>query len=87
MSKKKKKRIYTLKILCTNCNTMLYKYQKEGAGSLVKCFVSGIIDDRTNGDLKCPNCDQDFARLGDLGGRSIHRIIQGKVFTKGHCKK
>ena len=47
---------FTIKIYCQSCRTLLYKYSKEGPGSLVKCFVSSILEDDTNGDCKCPKC-------------------------------
>jgi hypothetical protein len=45
------------------------------------------VDDRTKGDLRCPHCGQDFARLKMIGGRPAHKIIQGKVYTKGMPRK
>lgn len=84
---KKNKRIFTLKIFCSKCNTLLYHYQKEGPGSLIKCFVDRITKDNTNGDLKCPKCSQEFARQSEIKGRPINKIIKGRVFTRGHCPK
>ena len=84
---KKKKTIYLIKIYCAGCDSILYEYNKEGPGSLVKCFVSGITKDHTKGDLCCPKCRSQFCRIGQIGARKIHKIIQGKVFTKGHCPK
>jgi hypothetical protein len=84
---KKNKRIFPIKIFCKKCNTLLYNYDKEGAGSLIKCFVDRIKKNKTKGDLKCPKCFQEFARLSKIKGRPIHKIIRGKVFTKGHCPK
>lgn len=81
------KPIYPIEIYCAKCKTLLYKYNKEGPGSLVKCFVSGITEDNTKGDCHCPKCNQQFCRVSELHGRSIHKIVQGKVFTKGHCPK
>ena len=49
----------------------------------MKCFVEGIVEDRTRGDLRCPECGQVFARLKTISGRLAHKIIQGKVFTRG----
>jgi len=83
----KKVKIYVIEILCANCSTFLYRYRKEGPGSLVKCYVSGITVDNTAGDLKCPKCKQDFARIATYHNRSAHKIIQGKVIVKGHCGK
>jgi len=78
---------FHIKIYCSQCNTYLYKYRKEKKGSLVRCYVDKIMDDNTNGDLKCPQCGQEFARFKIDKTRPAHRIIQGKIFIKGHMKK
>lgn len=72
----------TIKIYCANCRTLLYKYHKAGSGHLVKCFVKRIKEDNTNGDLKCPDCGQQFARRRMIRGQPANKIIQGKVFVK-----
>ena len=48
----------TISIHCAKCNALLYKYHKGGRGGLVKCFLERIVEDRTEGDLKCPHCKQ-----------------------------
>lgn len=73
----------TISIHCGRCRTLLYRYRKGGTGGLVKCFVERIAEDRTEGDLRCPRCGRQFARAGSIGGRAVHRIIGGKVFTRG----
>lgn len=73
----------TIAIHCAGCRTLLYRYRKGGTGGLVKCFVERIVEDRTAGDLRCHGCGQTFARLAELGGRPIHKIVGGKVFTRG----
>lgn len=80
----KKTKIYTIHVHCAGCQTRLYRYRKEGGGNLVKCFVDGITRDYTNGDLRCPNCGQEFARSSKIKNRPVHKIIRGKVFVKGH---
>ena len=65
------------------CRTLLYRYRKGGTGALVKCFVERIAEDRTAGDLRCPACGQQFARERMISGKPAHKIIQGKVFTRG----
>ena len=82
-----KRNIRTISIYCAKCQTLLYKYHKGGSGGLVKCLVERIVEDRTAGDLKCPACEQEFARLQMIGNRPAHKIIQGKVFTKGMRRK
>jgi len=54
---------------------------------LIKCYVEGILKDCTSGNLKCPQCGQQFARLAKYHNRPAHKIIQGKVAVKGHCGK
>ena len=81
------KDIRTISIFCAKCRALLYKYRKGGRGGLVKCRPNRIVEDRTAGDLKCPGCGQEFARLAMMGGGPAHKIIQGKVFTKGMSRK
>jgi LSD1 subclass zinc finger protein len=73
---------HTIKIYCSGCRTLLYKYQKGGTGSLVKCFKDKILKDFTSGDMKCPNCHTHFARETMIRGKPAHKIIQGKIFVK-----
>ena len=42
---------------------------------------------RTAGDLHCPNCGREFARERMMSGKPAHKIIQGKVFTRGMRRK
>jgi hypothetical protein len=72
----------TIKIYCSQCRTLLYKYQKAGTGDLVKCFKDKILKDFTGGDMNCPNCHSHFAREAMIRGKPAHKIIQGKVFVK-----
>ena len=72
----------TITIHCLKCRTLLYRYRKRGRGGLVKCYVERILQDRTSGDLRCPQCGQEFARPRMIRGRPAHKIIQGKVFTR-----
>jgi hypothetical protein len=73
---------HVIKIYCSQCKILLYKYQKGGSGRLVKCYTEKIVKDFTNGDLKCPQCEQPFAREAMIRGKPAHKIIQGKVFVK-----
>jgi len=77
----------TIAIHCSGCRSLLYRYRKGGTGGLVKCFVDRIVEDRTAGDLRCPRCAREFARLKTIGGRPVHWIIGGKVFTRGMRRK
>ncbi|RJO60942.1 hypothetical protein C4544_04205 [candidate division WS5 bacterium] len=80
-------KIFTISIHCSKCSELIYRYQKEGPGSLVKCYVDRIVEDYTKGNLKCLSCGQDFARHAIMHNRPVHKIIQGKVYIKGHVKK
>ena len=75
-------KIYTIKVFCVKCKTLLYKYQKEGSGLLVKCYKDRIIKDYTEIDFICPGCGQAFARDAVYHNRPANKIIQGKVFVK-----
>ena len=77
----------TISIFCAKCKALLYKYYKGGTGGLVKCFEDRIAEDHTNGDLKCPKCGQEFARMRIIKNKPAHKIIQGKVYTKGMRRK
>ena len=77
----------TIGIHCASCRRLLYKYRKGGTGGLVKCFVERIVEDHTEGDLRCPQCGQEFARFKMMEGQRAHKIIQGKVYTKGLSRK
>jgi hypothetical protein len=70
-------------IHCARCRGLLYRYEKGGVGGLVKCFVEKIVLDATRGDLRCPTCGQEFARFRMISGKPAHKIVQGKVFTRG----
>ncbi len=82
-----RKDVRTISIYCLQCKTLLYKYHKGGHGGLVKCLIERIAEDHTRGDMHCPNCGQEFARFKMYGGQPAHKIIQGKVFTKGMARK
>ncbi len=74
-------------IHCAACRCLLYRYRKGGRGGLVKCLPDRILEDHTRGDLKCPQCDTEFVRFRPLAGQTVHKIIPGKVFTKGMRRK
>ena len=80
--KKGKFQPYTIKVFCSKCRALLYKYQKEGRGHLIKCYKDRIIKDYTKGDLKCPKCGQQFARETIIHTQPANKIIQGKVYVK-----
>jgi len=79
---KRKVRTHAIRIFCSGCGTLLYKYRKEGPGHLVKCYKDRILKDYTSGDLKCPNCGKIFAREAMIHGKPANKIVQGKVYVK-----
>lgn len=72
----------TVKIYCSGCGSILYRYRKGGKGALVKCFKERIAEDYTKGDMKCEGCGQEFARFRIIKGKPAHKIIGGKVFMR-----
>lgn len=77
----------TISIHCAGCRTLLYRYRKGGTGGLVKCYLDRIAEDRTSGDGTCPECGRAFARPIEIAGKPAHKIIRGKVFTRGMRRK
>jgi len=72
----------TVDIFCARCKTLLYKYHKDGKGSLVKCFKERIARDFTVTPCVCPNCESRFARDTLIRGTPAYKIIGGKVTCK-----
>ena len=75
-------KIRTITIYCIKCKIPLYCYRKKGTGTLIKCYVDMVKKDYTNGDLKCPKCNQQFARHAIIHNKPAYKIIQGKVFVR-----
>jgi len=71
-----------IKIYCSKCGTLLYRYEKTKPGHLIKCYKDKILRDYTKGDLRCPKCGQVFAREAFIHGKPANKIVQGKVFVK-----
>lgn len=82
MKKISREKIYALKVFCQKCQSQLYKYHKQGAGQLIKCYKDMIVKDFTKGDLKCPKCGEQFARDAIIHNRPSNKIIGGRVFVK-----
>lgn len=85
MAKKQTVKIYRIEIFCKKCRTLLFVYNKEGPGNLVKCYVSSIVEDHTN-ELNCPSCGEEVARKARYHNRDAYKVVQGKIYTTGHCK-
>ncbi len=78
---------HVIKIHCKKCGALLYKYLKVKPGFLIKCYHDKILEDHTNGDLKCPKCGQEFARFKMIKGRPANKMIHGKFTIQGHLKR
>lgn len=72
----------TVVVICTKCGAKLFKYHKNGKGSLVKCYEERIAQDFTDGDAHCPSCGTEFARATMIHGRPAFKIIGGKAKLK-----
>jgi hypothetical protein len=72
-----------ISVHCTRCQTLLYRYHKGGKGSLRKCYLARIEEDFTADVCVCPKCSQVFGRPDLVHGKPAHKIISGKVYTKG----
>jgi hypothetical protein len=82
---RKKQPERTVDVFCSRCNGPLYKYRKNGKGSLVKCWVERIARDYTAQPCVCPGCASIFARPGMVRGRPAYKIIGDRVFTRGRA--
>lgn len=69
-------------IYCSQCNQKLFKYQKDGIGSLKRLYLDRI---KTLSDdsklLTCPNCNQQIAKLAvyKSEGRPAYFLIMGSI--------
>ena len=75
MSKKGEPERRTISIHCARCRELLYRYKKGGTGGLVKCFVERIVEDTTDGDMKCAQCGQEFAYCNVLADPEIFQNL------------
>lgn len=91
-------RAIMLDIFCSKCSTKVMWYQKDGVGSLLRCYLnrihapteleklqndSNIIDPKNMPNLICPKCK---AVLGSpmryLDGRLAFRLRPGYIYKK-----
>ena len=69
----------TVKVYCAACNALLHKYRRGDPGRPVKCSQGQIVDDRTDGNLCCPKCGQEFVRETMVYDRLATKIIRDKA--------
>lgn len=69
-----------IKVLCSSCRTLLFRYDKLGKGALVKLNPARIVDDYTepNQPLRCPGCLGVFARELVIGPRRFRKLLGGR---------
>lgn len=85
-----------LKICCSNCKNIVIDYQKDGDGSLIRCYLNRIIgpNDLTGLEKKyfsqkdipnllCKNCNTLIAiPMTYNDGRFAYRLIRGTFLKK-----
>lgn len=69
-------------VICSQCKQVLFKYHKNGKGSLVKCFIERIAKNYCQKACYCPKCDTQFAREQLIRGAPAYKIIGGKAHIK-----
>ena len=78
----------TVTVACSKCDTALFKYKKKNGlkSNLIKCYVERIVKDEHNllareigTEVRCPQCESNFARDALIHGRPALKMIGGKV--------
>ena len=67
------------RVLCRNCDQLLYSYNKQGKGNLIKCYPQRIQQDNTNEVCKCPCCANKFCIVRPVKGKLAHKLIQDRI--------
>lgn len=81
-------------IHCSNCNVWLLKYQKDGVGNLLRCYLNRIFappeleslqrdptikEPKNMPNLICPSCKKVIGTpMRHVDGRLAFRLIKGK---------
>lgn len=85
-----------LEISCSSCEEELFIYQKDGVGSLMRCYVDRIVwspkildsknitDSKEMAPLKCPSCENKIATpmIYSPENRPAYRMIHGSFIKK-----
>ncbi len=69
------------------CGQKLFKYQKVGAGRLIKCYLSRILVDRTSmprgiktgAEVYCPACSERIGSIYMIRGVPAVKLNQGQI--------
>lgn len=88
-----------LNLYCSDCGNMLFKYQKDGSGALIRLYFDRFLWPETFAQdcrklqsknqaepLKCPHCQQLLATamVYEKEKRLAYRIVPGKIISKAN---
>jgi len=86
-----------LQLICSKCETEVAIYQKDGPGSLLRCYFNRFfwpdyltkLGERpdpkggTQTTWTCPNCSFNLgSRTSHVDGRSAYRLVRGAIKKK-----
>jgi len=89
---------HLLNISCTRCETLILKYQKDGKGNLLRCYINRIFypeeystlqnsmlvqQPKDMPNLECQNCKTIIGTpIRHDDGRLAYRLIKGTYMKK-----
>jgi hypothetical protein len=74
-----------LEIICANCQTPLFKYQKDGPGILKRLYIDRIQNFKSQqSQLICPKCREHLGTLiiYEKENRPAFRLFAGAITKK-----
>ena len=74
-----------LEIICVNCQTPLFKYQKDGPGILKRLYIDRIEELKNQeSQLICPKCKEHLGNLiiYEKENRPAYRLFVGAITKK-----
>ena len=86
----------TFSIFCSQCDTFVLRYRKEGSGSLIRIYLKQILEPKHFSEYKkvtvkseipplsCTQCGQKIgtSMMHEPGNRPAYRPIKGSFFKK-----
>ena len=86
----------TFSIFCSQCETFILRYRKEGSGSLIRIYLKQILEPIHFKEYKavtlkskipplgCTGCGQRVgtSMIHEPGNRPTYRLIKGSFFKK-----
>ena len=84
------------RIFCSQCDTFIMRYRKEGSGSLIRIYLNQILEPKSFKEYKqvtkkskippfdCTRCGQRIGAptIHESGNRPAYRLIKGSFFKK-----